>query len=488
MNNNMKMGLFKVITLFSILIALSGMAAIASADEEMPIVNIFRGNVTLNGADAPLETVVNAYIDEELRGSHTIESGGKYYIAVVGNGSVDGDKVITFTVCGAAADQSDIEWHASYQSRLLDLTAVDDEAPAVTNATATLSSIVADGVETTKLNVTVIDGCGVGTVTVDLSDIGGSAVQTMTRIEGTDVYSATVTADANTAPGAYCLYVNASDVFGNCNTSVCIDLVIKDVEAPVVSNPDADPESIVADGTETSQLSVTVVDDSDIDFVTVDLSDIGGDAAQEMSRIGDTDVYSVTVTVDANTLPGAYCLYVNASDVFGNYEDGVCIDLEIEDVEAPVVSNPDADPASIVADGTETSQLSVTVVDDSDIDFVTVDLSAIGGSAVQVIESSGGDTYSTDTNASVDTLPGTYCLQVNASDVFGNYDDTSVCIGLEVTEAPTSEYDSADTNQDCVVSMPELMTQIGKWKLQEIGMPELMTSIGRWKLGSGGYC
>ena len=54
--------------------------------------------------------------------------------------------------------------------------------------------------------------------------------------------------------------------------------------------------------------------------------------------------------------------------------------------------------------------------------------------------------------------------------------------------ASGAEYDSADTNQDCVVSMPELMTQIGKWKLQEIGMPELMTSIGRWKLGSGGYC
>ena len=54
--------------------------------------------------------------------------------------------------------------------------------------------------------------------------------------------------------------------------------------------------------------------------------------------------------------------------------------------------------------------------------------------------------------------------------------------------ASGAEYDSADTNQDCVVSMPELMVQIGKWKLQEIGMSELMTSIGRWKLGSGGYC
>ena len=383
MNNSMKMGLVKA-TLFSILIALSGMAAIASADEEIPIVNIFRGNVTLNGADAPLETVINAYIDEELRGSHTIARGGEYFMDVEGNGSVDGGKVITFKVCGAAADQSDIEWLASTQSRLLDLTAEDDVAPAVTAANANPTSIVADGTETTQLNATVIDGCTVGTVTVDLSAIGGSAVQAMSRVGTTDVYSVTVTANESTLPGAYCLYVNASDVFENYNTSVCIDLVIKDIEAPVVTNPDANPASIVADGTQESRLNVTVVDDSDIDFVIVDLSAIGGSDAQTMTRVGDTDVYSVTV------------------------------------------------------------------------------------------------------NATEGTSADTYCLQVNASDVFGKC-NTSVCIGLTIEE-PTSEYDSADTNQDCVVSMPELMAQIGKWKLQEIGMPELMTSIGRWKLGSGGYC
>ena len=50
------------------------------------------------------------------------------------------------------------------------------------------------------------------------------------------------------------------------------------------------------------------------------------------------------------------------------------------------------------------------------------------------------------------------------------------------------EYDSADTNQDCVVSMTELVAQIGKWKSGEVGMVELMTSIGRWKIGSSGYC
>ena len=281
MNNSMKMGLVKA-TLFSILIALSGMAAIASADEEMPIANMFYGNVTLNDADAPLETVINAYIDEELRGSSAIDkTDSKYCIAVVGNGSVDGGEAITFTVCGAAADQTAV-WLASYQSRPLDLTAVDDEAPAVENANANPTSIV-NGTDTTQLNVTVIDGC-------------------------------------------------------RCT----------------VGN------------------------------VTVNLSAIGGLEAQEMDRVGDTDVYSVTTNATEGTALGAYDLQVNASDVFGNYNTSVCIELTIEE--------------------------------------------------------------------------------------------------------PTSEYDSADTNQDCVVSMPELMAQIGKWKLQEIGMPELMTSIGRWKLGSGGYC
>jgi hypothetical protein len=116
-----------------------------------------------------------------------------------------------------------------------------------------------------------------------------------------------------------------------------------------------------------------------------------------------------------------------------------------------------------------------------------VNLSAIGGDAAQEMTRVGDtDVYSVITNATEGTALGAYCLQVNASDVFGNC-NTSVCIGLTVEE-PTSEYDSADTNQDCVVSMPELMAQIGKWKLQEIGMPELMTSIGRWKLGSEGYC
>ena len=74
---------------------------------------------------------------------------------------------------------------------------------------------------------------------------------------------------------------------------------------------------------------------------------------------------------------------------------------------------------------------------------------------------------------------GYYAWSVTADP--GGYSDTGV------VRVAAVEYDSADTNHDCVVSMLELMTQIGKWKSGEVEMPELMTSIGRWKSGVG-YC
>jgi len=220
----MNIGLVKVVTLFSILLALlSGMVATASADEVPQSTNMFYGAVTLNYANASSGTVINAYIDEELHGGVVIDTEGMYYdLGVESNESDDGE-TITFTVCGATAGTA--VWHASTTptSQELNLTAEDNVAPAVTNATATPSPIVANGVETTQLTVTVIDGCGVSNVTVNLSVIGGLEAQNMKRIEGTDVYSVTVNATEGTA-GAHWLHVNASDVFGNCNTSVCIGL------------------------------------------------------------------------------------------------------------------------------------------------------------------------------------------------------------------------------------------------------------------------
>ncbi len=86
--------------------------------------------------------------------------------------------------------------------------------------------------ETSQLNITVMDECGVASVTINLSGIGGLPEQPMTRIPGTDIWTVTTNASAQTAllcNGTYLphnLTVCAVDTFGNVNTSVDIPLII----------------------------------------------------------------------------------------------------------------------------------------------------------------------------------------------------------------------------------------------------------------------
>ena len=116
----------------------------------------------------------------------------------------------------------------------------------------------------------------------------------------------------------------------------------------------------------------------------------------------------------------------------------------VVDVTPPMVMNPTANPPSIPADGITESQLNVTVTDESGIDVVMIDLSPIGGSATQVMSYIGGNVYSVSVTAAPGTPPGTYCLQVNATDIYGN-SNTSVCIPLTITavEHPTVDISTA---------------------------------------------
>ena len=130
MNRIKKTGTIKVLTVLSILIVLSGMATMASAGGWQSIPNQFYGAVTLNGANAPAGTVINAYIDGELRGTIGVTTAGEYgvldldYLKVNGNEPEDEGKAITFTVDGAAADQNDTKWYADQLPRELELTAM----------------------------------------------------------------------------------------------------------------------------------------------------------------------------------------------------------------------------------------------------------------------------------------------------------------------------------------------------------------------------
>ena len=97
--------------------------------------------------------------------------------------------------------------------------------------------------------------------------------------------------------------------------------VVIDNSPPLVTNPSA--SQLIPDDTdgvpswgETATLSVTVTDESDIASVTIDLSAIGGSPVQPMTHIGG-NVWSVTTSASAGTLPQTYALNVRATDIYG---------------------------------------------------------------------------------------------------------------------------------------------------------------------------
>lgn len=79
--------------------------------------------------------------------------------------------------------------------------------------------------ETAQLNVTVIDGNGIQSVKIDLSEIGGPSEKPMMNIGG-NIWSASTNALAGTPPKTYNLTVNATNIAGKSNKSVFIQLKV----------------------------------------------------------------------------------------------------------------------------------------------------------------------------------------------------------------------------------------------------------------------
>ncbi|MEA3281424.1 MAG: cohesin domain-containing protein [Euryarchaeota archaeon] len=110
--------------------------------------------------------------------------------------------------------------------------------PSVINQVASPESIPEDTDfdprwgETSRLNATVIDESEVVNVTINLTTLGGLPDQPMTHVPGTDVWTATTDVPVRTAichNESYLphnLTVCATDVFGNVNTSVSVQLKV----------------------------------------------------------------------------------------------------------------------------------------------------------------------------------------------------------------------------------------------------------------------
>ena len=106
-----------------------------------------------------------------------------------------------------------------------------------------------------------------------------------------------------------------------------------DTSSPLVTNPSATPAIILNDNgrprvpcTNISQLNVTIVDNTEVDTVTIDLSPIGGSASAQMTNIPGTDICSVTVNATTG-INLTHNLIVTATDTSGNSNTSVSIPL-----------------------------------------------------------------------------------------------------------------------------------------------------------------
>ena len=97
------------------------LAGTVSAEDYPTLPNRFSGDVMLHGEPAPVGTVIDAYIDGDLRGNVDVKTAGKYVWLGVNGSSMDNGSTITFTVGGVDADQTEV-WIEGSGPRSLDLT------------------------------------------------------------------------------------------------------------------------------------------------------------------------------------------------------------------------------------------------------------------------------------------------------------------------------------------------------------------------------
>ncbi|RZN36783.1 MAG: hypothetical protein EF813_06390 [Methanosarcinales archaeon] len=195
-------------------------------------------------------------------------------------------------------------------------------------------------------------------------------------------------------------------------------------------------------------ITADVVDMNGWDDLTGTVTaEITGPGVVEDSPVSLTFDHEIDVTTAVYTgvfnmsdhAEGDYTVIITADDaggLSGTGQESFTYFHTAGDVTPPNVANPVADPASIVADGVEGSELSVDVTDASGIYAVTIDLSSIGGNHEQPMTSiAGTDAYTTTTTAAVGTTPGMYGLPVTATDDSPNR-NTNTAVNILLTVMP----------------------------------------------------
>ena len=204
-----------------------------------------------------------------------------------------------------------------------------------------------------------------------------------------------------------------------------------------------------------------------------------------------TVIYNVTVPSDA--VEGTYDLTGNISAT-GVSPEPIGGESTVSVGIPPIVTNASANPSTITVD-TEITELRVDVADrESRIGAVTIDLSPIGGNESTIMSNIGSYTqggllwiiYNYSTNSSV---VGTFNLTVNATDIFGNYNDT-VSIPLEVVAGEDwNPWDNPDSEEGATITLNEIIEAIACWANDEpinghtITLEEIIELISIWAAG-----
>jgi len=162
-------------------------------------------------------------------------------------------------------------------------------------------------------------------------------------------------------------------------------------------------------------ISATVTATNPVASVTVNASAIGGSASQVLVSNG-AGSYTNSVTVGASIAPGSQTLTVNASDTLGNTASPFPFALNI----APSIAVTAASASPNPAYPGQLVTISVSLTNINPVASVTVNASAIGGSASQVLVSNGAGSYTNSVTVGASIGPGIQTLTVNASDTLGN--------------------------------------------------------------------
>ncbi|HUV82033.1 MAG TPA: S8 family serine peptidase [archaeon] len=296
----------------------------------------------------------------------------------------------------------------------------DANPPNVTNPNATPSTIESNGIDTTNLSVIVIDDLDdIANVTINLTQIGGSATAEMTNSSYTYWIISNATGAGNVT---YDLPVNATDTAGNSNTSVNITLCVNDTTLPIFSG------KIPLTGTTnlTPTISINATDrgaginassaEMTVDGIHVQLANISSGFTFNFSNTTSTYNHSDTVNVT-----------FNVSDNEGHKANTSWF-FYIDNL-APTVT------ITSPSDGDSTTASSITV---SGSVNGTGSPPTITVNDVIAVNTTNSTTFNSTFSATASLLVDSNAIYANVTDAAGNTDSALINITRNTISSPSS--------------------------------------------------